>query len=66
MSIFQAGVIDPGVSDHSLVYVIRKFKRPKGEPKIIRVRSFKNFVDGDFLIEILEIVIGPIFLILLI
>ena len=49
VNISKAGVIDPGVSDHSLVYVIRKFKRPKGEPKIIRVRSFKNFVDDDFL-----------------
>ena len=38
VNISKAGVIDPGVSDHSLVYVIRKFKRPKGEPKIIRVR----------------------------
>ena len=49
VNISKAGVIDPGVSDHSLIYVIRKFKRPKGEPKIIRVRSFKNFVDDDFL-----------------
>ena len=49
VNISKACVIDPGVSDHSLVYVIRKFKRPKGEPKIIRVRSFKNFVDDDFL-----------------
>ena len=49
VNISKAGVIDPGVSDHSLIYVIRKFKRPKGETKIIRVRSFKNFVDDDFL-----------------
>ena len=49
VNISKAGVIDPGVSDHSMVYVLRKFKRPKGEPKIIRVRSFKNFVDDDFL-----------------
>ena len=49
VNISKAGVIDPGVIDHSLIYVIRKFKRPKGEPKIIRVRSFKNFVDDDFL-----------------
>ena len=40
VNISKAGVIDPGVSDHSLVYVIRKFKRPKGEPKIISVRFF--------------------------
>ena len=25
-----------GISDHSLVYVIRKFKRPKSEPKLIK------------------------------
>ena len=47
--ISKSGVLDLGISDHSLVYVIRKFKRPKGEPKLIKVCSFKTFVEDDFL-----------------
>ena len=47
--ISKTGVFDFGISDHSLVYVVRKFKRPKLEPKIIRVRTYKNFNDEEFL-----------------
>ena len=43
------GVIDPRISDHSLVSAIRKFKWPNGEPKILTVHSFKNFVEDEFL-----------------
>ena len=49
VNISKAGVIDPGVSDHSLVFVIRKIKPPKGEPKLIKVFFFNNFVEDDFL-----------------
>ena len=48
-NVSQSGVFHSGISDHSLVYVIRKFKRPKNEPKLIKVRTFKNFVEEDFL-----------------
>ena len=30
-------------------YVIRKFNRPKDEPKTIKVRSYKNFQTEHFL-----------------
>ena len=49
VNISKSGVIVSGISDHDLVYVIRKFKRPKSEPKLIKVRTFKNFVENDFL-----------------
>ena len=48
----KAGVFHLGISDHSLIYVIRKFQRPKSEPKYIKVRSFKNFEEGLFLAEL--------------
>ena len=53
-NISKTGVIDPGVNDdHSLVYVIRKFKRLKGES--INIRSFKNFVEDEFLQDLTTI-----------
>ena len=36
VNVSKTGIIDNGVSDQSLVYVIRKFKRPKDEPKILK------------------------------
>ena len=42
-------IIDPGFSDHSVANVIRKFKWLKGEPKIIKVRCFRNFLEDGFL-----------------
>ncbi|XP_057295887.1 uncharacterized protein LOC130624320 [Hydractinia symbiolongicarpus] len=47
--ISKTGVMDLGISDHNLVYVIRKFKRPKFEPKTCKVRSYKNFSEEAFL-----------------
>ena len=49
VNVSKSGVLYSGISDHSLVYVIRKFKRPKSEPKLIKTRSFKNFVEDNFL-----------------
>ena len=45
----KSGIIHLGISDHSLTYVIRKFNRPKGKPKTIKVRSYKNFQTEHFL-----------------
>ena len=49
VNVSKSGVLYSGISDHSFVYVIRKFKRPKSEPKLIKTRSFKNFVEDNFL-----------------
>ena len=43
VNVSKSGVLYSGISDHSLVYVIRKFKRPKSEPKLIKTRSFFFF-----------------------
>ena len=32
-----------------MVCVIRKFKKPKSEPRLFKARSFKNFVEANFL-----------------
>ena len=52
VNVSKSGVLYSGISDHSLLYVIRKFKRPKSEPKLIKTRSFKNFVEDNFLRDI--------------
>ena len=49
INVSKSGVLYSGISDHSLVYMIRKFKRPKSEPKLIKTRSFKDFVEDNFL-----------------
>ena len=42
-NILQSAVIHLGISDHSLVYALRKFALPKSLPKYKDVRNFKNF-----------------------
>ena len=42
-------MIHLGVSDHSMIYAVRKFIIPKSDPKIKIVRDFKNFKVNDFL-----------------
>lgn len=37
-----------GISDHSLVYLCRKISIPKGNPKLIETREFKNFNSTEF------------------
>ena len=46
--ITNAGVIDLGISDHSLVYVCRKVSIPKEPPKIVYTRQFKNYQINNF------------------
>ena len=38
-----------GLSDHNLVYVVRKLYRPRIKPKVLTFRSFKRFDIGNFL-----------------
>ena len=39
----HCGVSEIGISDHNLIYVVRKLSSPKCSPKIIETRQFKNF-----------------------
>ena len=42
----QSGVCHIGISDHSLIFSVRKFSLPKRSPLIVQSRQFRNF-DGD-------------------
>jgi hypothetical protein len=44
----DSGVIELGISDHSLVYICRKISIPKGKPKLIETRQFRHFNSTDF------------------
>ena len=44
-----SGVLPLGISDHSLVYIIRKSAYPKTAGKIIKRRDFKHFNEANFL-----------------
>jgi hypothetical protein len=42
-NILQSGMIHLGISDHSLIYAVRKFNSPKCRERLKLVRNFKNF-----------------------
>ena len=44
----DSGVTDIGISDHCLVYAIRKICIPKSNPKTVTSRCFKNFIPDSF------------------
>ncbi|CAH3017235.1 unnamed protein product, partial [Porites evermanni] len=44
----HSGVCHIGISDHSLIYRVRKFFIPKGKPKIVESRQFRNFDANSF------------------
>ena len=54
--IVTSGVIHIGISDHSLVYAVRKFSiPPKNKPKYLTSRQFKNFKSEKFRDELKNI-----------
>ena len=50
--ISASGVLPLGISDHSLIYIVRKSAYPKLTTKIIKRRNFKHFKKSDFLEEL--------------
>ena len=48
----DSGSLLTSLSDHNLIYTIRKIGIPRGLPKYIKFRSFKNFKQEDFLKDI--------------
>ena len=46
--IAESGVIHVSISDHSIVYAIRKGKRLRVPPRIIQTRPFKAFISEKF------------------
>ena len=52
-NILQSGVIHLGISDHSLVYALRKFSLLKSLPEYKDVRNFKNFNENQFIVDVM-------------
>jgi hypothetical protein len=53
--ISSAGVLHLGISDHSIVYTVRKYEFPKARPTIKEVRDFKHFSDSHFRANLLQV-----------
>ena len=43
------GVHHLGLSDHSLIHVVRKCRKIKNSPKVMNSSSYKNFNEIDFI-----------------
>ena len=53
--ISTGGVLHLGISDHSLVYAVRKLELPKSRPTIKEVRDFKHFSESQFRADLLQV-----------
>ena len=53
--VVSSGVHSLGLSDHSLIYVVRKHKQIKLPPRTVKSRSFKQFNDMEFISTIQDI-----------
>jgi hypothetical protein len=53
--ISSAGVLHLGISDHSLVYAVRKYEFPKSRPTIKEVRDLTHFSDSYFRAVLLQV-----------
>ncbi len=51
-NISKSGVIHLGLSDHSMIFAIRKHCIPKSREKVKHIRNFKNFNANDFLTDL--------------
>ncbi|PIK46418.1 hypothetical protein BSL78_16704 [Apostichopus japonicus] len=51
----QSGVIPTGLSDHRLIYAVRRANKPKHIPRKITTRSFKRFHQEAFIDDISKI-----------
>jgi len=47
--IIKSGVSHLGISDHSLIFTVRRLAQPRGLPRIVESRRFNNFNEEDFL-----------------
>ena len=50
--ISDSGVIHTGISDHSLIFAIRKISIIKKQENTIEIRNMKNFDDQKFVNEL--------------
>ena len=47
-----SGTLRLGISDHDLIYIVRKQMLPKSKARIAEIRSFKNFDEEAFLSDV--------------
>ena len=52
--ISDSGVIHTGISDHSLVFAIRKISVTKNRENIVETRNMKNFDDKKFIEDLMQ------------
>ena len=53
--VIESFFIDPGLSDHSLVYCVMKSGRFRAPPKTIEFRSFKNYNRDSFVSDLRQV-----------
>ena len=46
--VIASGVSQCAISDHSLIYLVRRSKKPRGPSKVINYRNFKNYSSKNF------------------
>ncbi len=51
-NISNSGVVNLGISDHSLIFAVKKMMPPKNQRTYKEFRNFKNFNEGQFLEEV--------------
>ena len=51
-NISHSGVYTLSISDHNLIYAVRKIGLPRGQPKSIQSRNFKHFNEENFLTDL--------------
>ena len=52
--ISDSGVIHTGISDHSLVFAIRKISVIRKQENTVEIRNMKNFDEEKFVAELLK------------
>ena len=51
-NISHSGVYTLSISDHNLIYAVRKIGLPREQPKFIQSRNFKHFNEDNFLTDL--------------
>ena len=61
-NVCESNVLPVGLTDHGLVYIVRKLNRPKLQPRIVTFRSFRRFNLNNFTGDLLnlDLVLNPV------
>ena len=51
-SIIHSGVYPMSISDHNLIYAVRKISIPRGQPRFVESRNFKTFNETKFITDL--------------